>query len=511
MLLEFSYSLLLILSLNILLCITSITMERLFSPCTRLRNILESVGSRSRELERLQELNLNVSTEELLSAESGFTFADLYDILGNGAVAWLTPHTAVANGGRAVDFWTRLNNSCYFRISTDNDKDIYALARSREHLLDICDVVLRLLAASVVHSVVLNKWGVFYGALINAPTLAYLMEQCQSLKVLVLHDLTLDEHHCRVLRVYSRPDLEIELKGCAITPSGASALAADLARNQGPTRLECCKIDGSILADGLRGNSRLKYFRPSFSVNTYVSMDNREVVAIAGALRENRGLVELELNSNYSNMNDETWGAVCDSLKTHPTLEVLHLIHGEHTMATDVITSRTQALVDMIKVNTSIHTLHVHYWHSEHEMYRGSVIPYLETNRLRPRVLAIQKARPIAYRAKVLGQALLAVRTDPNRFWMLLSGNPEVAFPSRTPTSASTANILTPAAATSALTTTVTGSLPAAFAAATTRAFSLSSASASDAFASIPPAAPANAAAANVATPSTGQKRKARP
>jgi hypothetical protein len=27
------------------------------------------------------------------------------------------------------------------------------------------------------------------------------------------------------------------------------------------------------------------------------------------------------------------------------------------------------------------------------------------------------------YRVKVLGRALLAVRTDPNRFWMLLSGN----------------------------------------------------------------------------------------
>jgi hypothetical protein len=38
--------------------------------------------------------------------------------------------------------------------------------------------------------------------------------------------------------------------------------------------------------------------------------------------------------------------------------------------------------------------------------------------------------RPITYRSKVLGRALLAARTDPNRFWKLLSGNPEVAFPS---------------------------------------------------------------------------------
>ena len=77
-------------------------------------------------------------------------------------------------------------------------------------------------------------------------------------------------------------------------------------------------------------------------------------------------------------------------------------------------------------------------------MYRESVIPFLETNRLRPRLLAIQKTRPIAYRAKVLGQALLAVRTDPNRFWMLLSGNAEVAFPSTTATTTAAASLPPP-------------------------------------------------------------------
>jgi hypothetical protein len=97
-------------------------------------------------------------------------------------------------------------------------------------------------------------------------------------------------------------------------------------------------------------------------------------------------------------------------------------------MAPDVITSRTQALVDVIKVNTSIHTIHVDLCYSETEMYRELVIPYLETNRFWPCLLAIQKTRPIAYRTKVLGRALLAVHADPNRFWMLLAGNAEVFF-----------------------------------------------------------------------------------
>jgi hypothetical protein len=101
----------------------------------------------------------------------------------------------------------------------------------------------------------------------------------------------------------------------------------------------------------------------------------------------------------------------------------------------------------MMKVNMSIHTIRLYSCYTEHELYRGSVIPYLETNRFRPRVRAIQKTRSIEYRAKVLGRALISARTNPNRFWMLLSGNFEAAlFPSTTATTTPAVNLPTPAA-----------------------------------------------------------------
>jgi hypothetical protein len=280
--------------------------------------------------------------------------------------------------------------------------------------LEICDVVIRLLAASVVHSLVLNKWGYGDGTMINAPTLAYLMGQCQSLKDLSLEHLKLDEDHCRVLGTYSRPDLEIELKRCKLTSAGTSALAEALGRNQGPTKLDDCYVDNIVLADGLRGNSRLKSFRSCLS--HYLEVVNQEVLAIAVALRDNKGLIDLNLSSCW--VSDETWSAICDSLKTHPTLEVLDLrVHStDGTTTPAVITSRMQALADMLKVNTSIHTIHLDYRYSQHELFRESVIPYLERNRFWLHVLAIQQTRPIPYRTKVLGQALLAVRSDPNRF-----------------------------------------------------------------------------------------------
>jgi hypothetical protein len=127
-------------------------------------DILESQGQveglRGRP-ELLEELNLDVSTEELLSAERAFTYADLYAMLENEkTVAWLTPHAAVVQVyGRGVHSWGQLDESCQVFFSADG-KEMVALARSHEHLLEICDVVLdvvlRLLTASVVHSVLLR-------------------------------------------------------------------------------------------------------------------------------------------------------------------------------------------------------------------------------------------------------------------------------------------------------------------------------------------------------------------
>jgi hypothetical protein len=102
-------------------------MEHLFAPCTRLYDILESPlrveQFRGRHLlVGLQELNLNVSTEELLSAERAFTYADLYALLGPiNTVTRLTPHIAVVrNHVEPVVAWSQIDeSSCCFSFSAD--------------------------------------------------------------------------------------------------------------------------------------------------------------------------------------------------------------------------------------------------------------------------------------------------------------------------------------------------------------------------------------------------------
>jgi hypothetical protein len=179
-------------------------------------------------------------------------------------------------------------------------------------------------------------------------------------------------------------------------------------RNQGPTKLDRCDIDSYIPAGGLRGTCRLRSLTQNIS-------SNQDFLPITRALRENKGLVDLHFWHEYDFcISDETWDAVCDSLKTHPTLKLLrlgpkHAAVGGALLAPAVLTYRIQALVNILKVHTIVQRIYVGpKCYSEHELYRGSVIPYLETNRFQPRLLAIQKTRPIMHRAKVLRQAILA-------------------------------------------------------------------------------------------------------
>jgi hypothetical protein len=275
-------------------------MEHLFSPCTRYRDIAESQEDRLEELrgppELLQELNLDVSTEDFLREKRAFTYADLYALLTNGnMVLWLTPHATVMRAEGAARNYFAVNvdeyGSCRYSFNADG-KGVYVDARSSKALSEICDIVLRLLAVSVVHSVILKKWR-SPDAWINSTTsLTYLMEQCQSLKGLTLEQIFLDENHCRVLGALSRPGLEITLDNCVITGAAATVLAQVLGHNQGPTKLDIWTHDNFVLADGLRGNSRLKSLILRFCNNLEV---DREALAIACALNENKGLVVFDL------------------------------------------------------------------------------------------------------------------------------------------------------------------------------------------------------------------------
>jgi hypothetical protein len=459
-------------------------MEPMFSPCTRLRDRIDESPTISDEMKEdlhfIEEFRLHVSTEEFRNAvrEKAFTYADLYAMLEGDSLVWFTPALSAAVFRKfaiaqiySVFMGDGFNDTDYSFICNVDGQQISSTASSSDELLEMCDILLRLAAAkSDVHSVKISNWRCANHVSINATSLAYLIEQCQNLKALTLSNVKdLDRDHITVIGAFSG---KIELICCQFTIAGTSALAEVLERNQGTIKLEICDIDYSVLAGrlGSRGNTSLKRLAPCSSSG--IADQNQQLQGIAGYLRQYRGLIELNVSWYDAGINDETWDAICDSLKAHPTLAVLELSSASTEKyytrppgVPAVITSRVQALVDMLKVNSIIHTISLRKCYSDHDLFRRSVIPYLKTNRLRPRLLAIQKTCPIPYRAKVLGRALLSARTDANSFWMLLSGNPEVAFMSRTTAMTAATNLPTPVTtaaenpSTVTVTATTTGSL----------------------------------------------------
>ena len=86
-------------------------------------------------------------------------------------------------------------------------------------------------------------------------------------------------------------------------------------------------------------------------------------------------------------------------------------------------TRRTRALAEMMQTNTVLHTIKLHAFERNNQIYTEEIQPYLVTNQYRPRVLAVKKTKDRPFREKVLGRAVYSVRINPNLVWMLLSEN----------------------------------------------------------------------------------------
>jgi hypothetical protein len=191
-----------------------------------------------------------------------------------------------------------------------------------------------------------------------------------------------------------------------------------------------CRIEGHVLANALTGNSRVTKLQLDYRRTASYAAGNG---AIFSVLANNKGLKELHLNRSL--INDENWAVLCESLSTHPTLASLHV---RSTCPTRAIlpderqkAHRTRVLAEMVKRNTVLYTINLSDGERDGQIYTDEVLPRLETNFYRPRVLAISKAE-ISLRRPFLGLALQteSVRNDSNQLWMFLSGNTDVVLPS---------------------------------------------------------------------------------
>lgn len=261
-----------------------------------------------------------------------------------------------------------------------------------------------------------------------------------NIRKLKLSRMILNEEHVCALATVSG-SMEIILGECRLEDDAEcrNAFVQCLVRNRGPTQLYRCGIDYPILTAALTGNSRVTRLKLDRNERN-TGHNAADAVAHKGdmlrALLHNCGLVQLDLATHH--LDNGHWKTMCESLRMHPTLTDLDLrmtapliraSFNRVRLPNEDKVHRTGLLADMIKGNTILHTIRLDSDERDHKIYVNTILPNLEVNLYRSRVLAIKKADS-QIRLPLLGRALQtrSVRQKPNLLWMFLSGNPDIGF-----------------------------------------------------------------------------------
>jgi hypothetical protein len=394
------------------------TMEALlFRPTTRFRD--SHRGSLPYGCFTELELLPGLPIENILAAD--VTWEEFCRFL-QGKLVWMTP-------GIYVRSWFTSEGPLFLWLGDDGGTGMFVYVRSNtaaEVVTATCDFLVRLLATFEEHAVNISGLGSGVPSPLSGAGLSlFFQESLSCLRHVTFFQMALDADQCHALAAMSRLDVELEIISCSLADDAAGAFVECLRTDRGPVKLIDCIIDDHVLASTLKGNSRVTKLRP----RNRARRDDTNMAILFRALANNSGLVELELQQHP--ISDDNWSIVCESLKAHPTLTNLNLrftgprslTGGRNGLSDEQKAHRSRVVADMMKENTGLHTIQLSEAGRDQQIYTEEIIPYLETNRYRPRVNAIKKTIARPFREKVLGRALCLVKSNPNLVWMFLSQN----------------------------------------------------------------------------------------
>jgi hypothetical protein len=383
--------------------------EALFRPSTRFR---DSHGNRRGGLpEAFTELELlpGLTIESVLAR--GVTTWENFRRFLHDKVVWMTPDVYISCRG------IYSTGDTLVLVLGRSDARTRMCVRVRSGAATAaapCDFAVRLLAASELRSVYI-RGNVNIVPPVSGETLSRFFQESRScLHQVTLELMALSEDHCRALATMSRLDVELDLRKCSLLDDDAAGTFVEyLQSDRGPVKLGFCEIDSRVIANGLTGDSRVN------KLELDNDLDDPATGVILKALANNRGLAELDLS--LCKMSDDNWSILCESLKAHPTLTSLGVrsiipIERFGGTVSERDKARTCAIADLMEHNTILQTIRLSEGHYDQQIYLEEILPRLETNRYRPRVLAVKKTNQRLFREKVLGRALHLV-------WMFLSEN----------------------------------------------------------------------------------------
>jgi hypothetical protein len=409
----------------------------LFRPTNRFRDLMrERIDDDSYELgHELTEVELLPDLPPETVLLTGIKHQDFHRYL-RGKVAWMGPDVFVCTynlmfrGYRCVvGLGSRLH---FLRVYAPMEQETAAVA-----ITSTCDFAVRLLATSDMRDVrISGNFDDTAPVSISGPILSHFFHESQdNLRKVILRNMILNEAQIGALATAEfQPNMKVVLDGCRVESNDCLAGFVEcLQRDRGPTQLLSCIIDYHA---ALEGNSRITRLRLPGDI-ARLAVDDAEKGVIFRSLAGNRGLVNLDVVAH--SISDENWTILCQSLKGHPTLTSLDLRYthprtqdgARIEMSTEQKSFRTRVLAAMAQENRVLLTIALTDNERDEQIYEQSILPYLETNFYRPRVLGIKKA-DIQIRRPLLGRALQtkSVRNKSNLLWMFLSGNQDVVLPS---------------------------------------------------------------------------------
>jgi hypothetical protein len=204
---------------------------------------------------------------------------------------------------------------------------------------------------------------------------------------------------------------------------GGAALVESVRQGRGPRELRFLRrhpFDSSERAvtcmNALRGNTYLE------RLELWWIDDYQFTQALAAALRENKGLVQLSLSSCTLDQRDRT--ELLKAITLHPSLRSLHLEMDRTDIRLRKRRECIKAVADMLSVNDRVEVI------SDNTIDKGDwdtfVAPRLECNKYRTRFPSIQKIEEASTRAAVLARALAKFAGKPHLVLMLLNQNHDV-------------------------------------------------------------------------------------
>jgi hypothetical protein len=376
------------------------------------------------------EVELALSVEEFLSYS--WDWKDLCAFVSSGdlpKIIWITQHAYLGVKENHSDFALtddrpRVTLAAKLQAPSGQENFLWLCQDSHPaHPTEACNVFWRAITTSNMAHLVIQDCQSFPGGLPSGPILSQFLRGSPLLQSVHMREFDFKEEHRRALATLERFDLEVKLRGCSFGTQDTEGIYQDaedafiewFRHNQVVMDLDCCYM-GTRIISALSGNNSVKRL-------TFRFRSENEMPALARALPGNMGIEHLAFR-NFE-VTDEIWCLLFRSLSRHPRVKSLSLQYeSSGPLSAASKTARMQAVLEMLRHNTVVHTIDLAGHFMDVEVYLNAILPRLEMNRSYFEVQrqALKRA-DLSIRPQLLGRALHVVHYNPNLVFQFLSEN----------------------------------------------------------------------------------------